>query len=217
MSPDPDTPAGWWHCRSLRDDGSVAAFTVVQSDRQADGTRVDLPEAQAAEAIGDGARCVARFDEQGDVSALEVQPSWAPRAPALWFAELPEPDAAPPATHLIAFTGAGVDPGRLLRTADLRGTGVRSDDQLGAIHWWVGTGEIDQIYVSPTARRQQIATALLMAAGTLAVARGWGRIWSDGQRTALGDRLAQRPDWRHRADELTHLAPPMTPFDERDD
>ncbi len=215
MSPDADTPAGWWHCRSLRDDDSVATFTVVQSDRHADGICVDLPPAQAAAEIGDGARCVARFDDHGAVSAIVVQPSWAPHAPALWFVELPEPEASPPATHLIAFTGAGIDAGSLLRTDDLRGTGITSNGQLASIHWWVGTGEIDQIYVSPPARRQHIATALLMAAGTLAVARGWGRLWSDGQRTALGDRLAQRPDWSHRAEELTHLAPPMTPFDQR--
>lgn len=217
MSPEAAAPAGWWHCRTLRADGSVATFTVVQSDRHPDATVVDLPGPEAAAEIGDGARCIAHVGDDGAVTDLQVQPTWAPRAPALWFVELPQPDAAPPTTHVVAFTGAGIDPGRLLRTDDLRGTGVRSADQLAAIRWYVGTGEIDQIYVAPAARRQQIATALLMAAGTLAVVRGWARLWSDGQRTALGDRLAQRPDWKHRADELTHLAPPMTPVDERDE
>ena len=45
---------------------------------------------------------------------------------------------------------------------------------------------------------------------------GTRRLWADGQRTADGDRLRNaNPDWAPRAADLTHLAPPMTPFDQR--
>jgi GNAT superfamily N-acetyltransferase len=217
LSTDPASPPGWWHCRGLRADGSVATFTVCASDRHADGTCVDVPQDHAATEIGDAARCVAELSPDGRVTTLAVQPGWAPKAPPLWFAELDQPEGTPPSVHLLAFSGHDVAPGTLLDRVTLRDVAVRSGDQLAALHWFVGTGEIDQVYVAPAARRRQIATALLMAAGTLAVARGWARLWSDGQRTALGDRLAQRPDWTHRAADLTHLAPPMTPPDQRDE
>jgi hypothetical protein len=63
------------------------------------------------------------------------------------------------------------------------------------VRWYQGTGEVDQVYVAPTQRRQGIG--------------------SDGQRTALGDRWRSTSDWAHRTAPLNHLAPPMTPLDQR--
>jgi GNAT superfamily N-acetyltransferase len=83
------------------------------------------------------------------------------------------------------------------------------------VRWYQGTGEVDQVYVAPTQRRQGIGSAIIMAAGTLAVARDWPRLWGDGQRTALGDRWRSTSDWAHRTAPLNHLAPPMTPLDQR--
>ncbi len=205
-----------WACSALRPDGSVSACYGVNSSRFADRERVTLPEVDAIDAIGDDAVCVVRIDERGRARAIEVAARLAPSLPAVWWAELPEHEGKPPAVNLLAFVGHGVEPSSLLTREELREVPVESNDQLGALRWYPGTGEVDQVYVAPHARRRHVATALIAAGGTLTASRGWASFWSDGQRTAEGNRLVEaHPLWSHRAGELTHLAPPMTPFDER--
>ncbi len=214
----PQVPlGGFWHCRSLRADGSVAAFAVVRSERHADGERIDLPEHDAAAQIGHDALCVIKIDPSGRIERLAPTPLAAPKAPPLWFAEFTQPDDRPPAVGLMAFTGHDVAAGTLVDRAELRGLSVTGADQLGALRWWPESGEVDQIYVSPKWRRRSIGTALLVAGGSLSVARGGHRLWGDGQRTSDGERMRKASQWSHRAEPLTNLAPPMTPFDERDD
>lgn len=212
--PDPTTGRGWWKCRALRPDGEPAWLAHVGSALHSDEVWIELPELAAADLIGDDAVCIARYHD-GLVTRLEVTSRGAPKAPPLWFAELTEPDASPPAVSLVAFSGHGVDAGSLLDRVALRETAVASGDQLGALRWYPATGEVDQAYVAPDWRRRSIGSALVVAGGTLAVARGWSRLWGDGQRTALGDRWRSASPWAHRAATLTHLAPPMTPFDQR--
>lgn len=204
-----------WHVRALRPDGSAAWAAVVQSPRHPDGTNLELPEAEAVEHVGEHAVGYARYGADGTVVGLEVTADAAPKAPPLWFAELREPSATPPATVLVAFTGHGVQPGSLLDRHALRQVAVTSDDQLGAFRWIPHSGFGDQVYVSPQWRRRTIGTGLLAAAGTLTFARGWPRLWGDGQRTAEGDRMRQTARWAHLSEDLTHLMPPMTPVDER--
>jgi GNAT superfamily N-acetyltransferase len=187
---------------------------VPSSTHHEDGVRVELSEPAATDAVGDDAVCVAHYGD-GLVTALSVTSRAAPKAPPLWFAELTEPTAAPPAVSLVAFSGHRVTPGTLLDRAALGEVAVASRDQLAAVRWYPATGEVDQIYVSPAWRRRSIAGAIIMAAGTLSVARGWPRLWGDGQRTAMGERWRNAGPWAHRAATLSHLAPPMTPFDER--
>lgn len=212
--PDPGN-GGLWQCRALRADGSPAWLAVVWSTDRPDGERVDLPEAEASELIGDRTLCSARYNDAGAVISLFVTPLGASKAPPMWFAELTEPDATPPAISLVAFTGHHVDAGTLLDREHLQEVAVVSSDQVGAVRWYPATGEIDQVYVAPASRRQTIGSALVVAAGTLNVARDRARVWTDGQRTAMGDRMSKASPFRHRAAELTHLAPPMTPFDQR--
>lgn len=190
-------------------------FAIVLSSRHHDGTRVEVPERDAQDEVGDDAMCIARYDDDGAVVSLAVTGLAAPKSPPLWFAELSESEASPPAISLVAFSGHGVDAERLLDRAALREASVVSADQLGAARWYPATGEVDQIYVAPTWRRRSIGSALAIAVGTLSLARGWPRIWGDGQRTAVGDRWRNASPWAHRMADLTHLAPPMTPFDER--
>ncbi len=204
---------GLWQCVAVRAEGTPAWFAVVWSAHLPDDQRVELPEADALEVIGDRAMCIARYDDDNNVASLAVTPLLAPKAPPLWFAEIPEPDGAPPASSLVAFSGHDVDPGSLLDSEGLRTVTVRSSDQVAAIRWYPSTGEADQIYVAPDRRRQSIGTAIPLAASTLNLARGLPRLWGDGQRTAMGDRLAKASPYSHRFAELTHLAPPMTPFE----
>jgi GNAT superfamily N-acetyltransferase len=186
----------------------------VQSDRYPDGTRVELSEDEAIEQIGADAVSYARYDDEQQVVRLEVTTRGAPKAPPMWFVEVRESTARPPAINLMAFTGHGVEPGTLVAHTDVTSTGVTTADQLGAIRWYPATGEIDQIYVTPSWRRRSIGTVLVIVGTTLSVARDWPRFWTDGQRTELGERMRAASEWGHRAAELTNIAPPMTPPDD---
>jgi GNAT superfamily N-acetyltransferase len=212
---EPGRPAIFWHLRAVDEDGRPAWLALVWSDRHPDGTYVELPVAEAEAALDGDAVCIARYDD-GAVTGLQIYPVIETPAPPLWFAELAEPDASPPATVLVAFSGHGVEEGTLLDRAGLADVPVKSADQLGAIRWYPATGEVDQVYVSPAHRRRHIGSALIAASGTLGRARGWPPQWGDGQRTADGERWRNASPWAKGAADLTHLAPPMTPMDQRD-
>jgi GNAT superfamily N-acetyltransferase len=201
----------WWQCIALRPDGSRAWFAVVWSARHPDGTRVELPEDEARRLVGADAVCTAAFDAAGRVSRLLVGERGAPKAPPLWFVEVRESAATPPAVSLVAFTGHGVAPGTLLGDTDLGNTSATSADQVGAVRWYPASGEVDQIYVQPQWRRRNLGGALIAAAAALSYARDWPRLWSDGQRTELGEAFRNASPWRHRTQDLSHLRPPMTP------
>jgi GNAT superfamily N-acetyltransferase len=203
--------ASWWQCVIRGSGNEPDRFVTVQSTRYPDGTRVELAPVMASTQIGEAAVCVITFGEGGRVVGLHVQPWFAPKAPPLWFAELRESTATPPAVSLVAFTGTGAPVNALIDEADLRNLPVRSSDQLGALRWYPASGEVDQVYVQPAWRRRSIASALLAAAASLSVARDWPRFWGDGQRTELGEDLRNGRSWRGRAADLTHTAPPMTP------
>jgi GNAT superfamily N-acetyltransferase len=209
---DPPGRAGsWWQCVVRGDDGELDRLVVVASTRYPDDARIELSEDMAAVQIGDRASGTARFGTDSRVDRLEVAPRVAPAAPPTWFAELRESTAQPPAVNLLAFTGHGQPAGTLVDGTALAELPVVSRDQLAAVRWYPSTGEVDQVYVQPAWRRHGLATVLIMAAKTLCAAREWPRLWGDGQRTALGEQLRNASLWRHRAADLTHVAPPMTP------
>ncbi len=176
---------------------------------------VELPENQAREAARQGAISYARIGPDSQVTRLEATERFAPKAPPLWYAELKEPSKSPPATNLVAFSGHGVDPGTFLDRKRLREVGVTDGDQLAAFRWYPDSGFADQLYVAPQWRRHTIGSAILAAAGALGVARGWPRLWTDGQRTSDGERMRAASSWTHLTQELSHLRPPMTPAREQ--
>lgn len=184
------------------------------SDRFPDGTFVDVEGDGPLTPVTAGWCCAVAL-EDGRATHLLVAPGVARAADRLWFVEVPESWADPPAVHLMAFTGHVQPRGRLLDTAALAGLGGTdgAPEQLGAVRWFPATGEVHQIYVQPAHRRQGVASALLHAAGVLSVARGWGRLWGDGQRTEMGEQFRNASYWRGRGADLTHLSPPMTPAD----
>ncbi len=202
---------GHWRCLSVDADGMWLSLTVVRSRRHPDRALVELGADEAAEQIGDDALCVCSYNAERDVTGVRVTALGAPKAPPLWFAEIRESAAHPPAVHLMTFTGHGVREGELLDESRVAEVGVASDDQLGAVRWYPATGEVDQIYVQPQWRRRSVASALTMAGTTLSRARNWPAFWGDGQRTDLGEQWRSAQTWRDRAAPLTHVAPPMTP------
>ena len=216
MPADPSVPVPAaetrWQCDIAAHDDEPRRLVVVQSSQYADGARVQLAGSSARSAIADRGWCVVTYAEDRIV-AVSPTALAAPKAPPLWFAELRESGARPPAVNLLAFTGHGRAAGVLLDAGQLTNVDVTTVDQLGALRWYPATGEVDQLYVQPDWRRRSIAGALIAAAGGLTLARDWPRLWTDGQRTAMGEALRNSSTWRHRAEPLTHLAPPMTPVD----
>jgi len=210
-APDPTVRTGWWQCRAVDADRVPAWFAVVWSDRHPDGHRLELVDAAAQREVDDDAMAVATYGAEGEVTGLRLGPRAAPAPLGVWFAGYRETSATPPAVSLMAFAGHGVAAGALVDEAGLAELPVETEDQLAAVRWYPGTGEVDQIYVRPDRRRQRLGNALIGAAATLSYARGWPRLWSDGQRTALGEQFRNASPWQHRTAELTHLAPPMTP------
>lgn len=136
-------------------------------------------------------------------------------AAGLWYVEVPEPDADPPAVSLIAYDTEQVAAGSVIDNDTFEPLDVRNDDQVGAVRWFPGTGQVDQIYVAPRRRRQGIATTLLYAASAHLVASGSPqRLWSAGDRTDLGEALARGLPHPQRVQARRSVAAPMTPADQ---
>ena len=201
----------WWYAEVEASADRPPRLVSVSSTRHPDGQRVAVSAADVDEQIGADADCWVSYGWAGQVTGLQVTARVAPRAPALWFLEVRESATQPPAVNLLAFSEPGVTPGGLLDLAAFSNTDIDGSAQLGAIRWYPATGEVDQIYVAPEMRRRSIGSALISASATLSVARGWPRLWGDGQRTELGEQFRNGHTWWFRAAELTHVAPPMTP------
>lgn len=209
----------WWWCRVLDADGTPQRLVVVSSTKHPHLAVVEVTTAQA-EAEIDGCGIVEAHYRDGAVDQLIV-PGWlVPKAPPLWFLELVGlPSASPssttpddPSSHLMAFPATdGLPAHRLLAPSELGDTQLRSEDQVAAIEWNPRTGEVLQIYVDPARRRQGLATAIGLAAAVLARARNRPDVWSDGQRTELGEKWRQGGFWKDYIGEQTHVLPPMTP------
>lgn len=204
-----EPPVRWWYARVAPSGGQPGWVIAVASDAYPDGALVHVA-AQDAPGVTAG-WCAAAAMSGARVIGLRVAESLVPEAPPLWFAEVRESQRTPPATNLLAFSGHGQPAGILHDEGDLTNVSVGTADQVGAVRWYPATGEVDQLFVAAEHRRRGIGTALVHAAGVLGAARGWPILWGDGQRTALGERFRDASYWRHRAAELTHLAPPMTP------
>ena len=212
----PQRSSSYWQALVRGVDGEPDRIVLVDTTEHPDGVRLELSAAEAA-GILEPVIVATAVIRQGLVTELLIGSGFAPKAPPLWFVEAPEPEAQPQATNLMAFaapvptTSGGPGTGTLVRADALNDMALTGVDQVGAVRWYPASGMIDQIYVAPDRRRQHVATALLAAAGTLSVTRDWPRLWTDGERTALGEELRNARPWADRAADLTHLAPPMTP------
>jgi GNAT superfamily N-acetyltransferase len=195
-----------WYSRRLIADSRVREICLHFGAEHEDGAVVDTPSADTRPIVT--ARVLG-----ADVLSVRVDRTVAPRVPAMWFVAQPEPAAQPPAMNLVAFDTPHQPEGAVVSAAAFTAMPVRSSRQLAAVRWFTGTGQVHQVYVAPTARRRGIATVLLLAAGTYAVASGWPRLWGNGERTDLGEALVTggHDVIRRRAVTRTRVLPPMTP------
>jgi GNAT superfamily N-acetyltransferase len=196
---------GWWARLRGTEPGSTGATLVaVMSEEFPPRTVVDLPGTQRPS----GWRIAVRSDADGRVRAIETG---LPHAPLLWYVEVPEPDAAPAATTLIAFSDDRHPEGALLGAAEAQADGVSSADQVAAFRWWPGTGLVHQVFVVPRHRRRGVGLKLGHVAFGLQRARGLPGLHGDGYRTRLGEEfrkgLPSYGAWR--VAPWSHEVPPM--------
>lgn len=228
MPPRPGRVPVWW-LRSERDatdpaaGGRTVVVHAVATDERPDRSVVDVRDLPPGRAASAGR--LARLEMRADtLQLLRVEPlgEAAQGAPRLVLLERVLRDA-PVRAELMAFRhddvarraealGVEVRAGTVLTAADAARLGLVSADQVGAVGWRAGTGEVLEIYVDPAHRRRRVATLLLVAAEGTAAARGWPRLWGGGVRTALGETMLARLRWGvGRLAPLTAVAPPMTP------
>ncbi len=171
----------WWG--RLTQDDRTSLVAVLSADFPA-GTLVDLP----GDRRPPGWQVAVVSGSDGDPVAVEVA---LPGAPLLWYVELPEPDAALPATTLVAFSDTRYADGRLLGPREARAAAIAADGQVAALRWWPGSGLVHQVYVGSDHRRRGVASKLVRAAFGLQAARGLPPLHGDGRRTDLGERWRQ--------------------------
>ena len=202
------TLVAWW--ARLSDPGepgrpATRTLVGVLSDEFPAHTLVDLP----GDHRPSGWIVAVRTDPaSGRALTVDVR---LPHAPLLWYVEVGEPDADPPATTLVAFSDPRYPDGTVLAGSEARAAGVLGEQQVAALRWWPHLGLANQIYVAPAHRRRGIAAKLGHAAFALQRARELPDLHADGRRTDLGE------NWREglpayvawRLAPRTHRLPPM--------
>jgi hypothetical protein len=138
---------------------------------------------------------------------------WNERTAKLWWVEVPETSADPPALNIVAYDAPVLAPGTIIDDSAFTSLPVQASMQVGAFRWWPSTGEVHQMYVAPGRRRQGVAIAIGMFTWVYGWLREWPAQYTGGYRTDLGEALLEgvKPYWSERMGPRTHISPPMTP------
>lgn len=198
------TPRNFLYVRRGRLASGLWDVAAYGDDSVADGTVVEGEPEQPGEP----------FWSVGEASPgllhVEVGREVLPERPDLWFVSVDEPRASPAATNLVAFGGGRFPAGTVISQYTFATARVPNGEQAGAVRWYPRDGLVHQIFVSPSWRRQFVASTLLYTADAVHQAKGWaGKVHADGRRTALGQVLAAGLRHPNRARALTEEMPPM--------
>jgi GNAT superfamily N-acetyltransferase len=212
-TPRPGPPFRVWYARRREPGGDGFTVTAIQGDRHPDRTVVDT-DTNTDNLEAEGRPLYRARYRDGWMVQVTVEPSLVPEAPALWYVEVGEPEAEPPAMVLVAFATDHFPDGTVMAASALDEHGLERDHQIGALRWWVLTGQVHQIYVAPSARRRGVGTKLSLAGAAYCRGPGWPSLWGTGEVTDLGEAWIDRAVWRGRVEQRSRRVPPMTPDDE---
>lgn len=151
------------------------------------------------------------YRPDGEMTRAVIAAEFQKGAVDLWYCELPEPDAEPPATNLVAFSSSDWPDGTVVAADALLEREVDLREQVGALRWWVRTGQVHQIYVAAHMRRRKIATKLVLTGAAMTVGRRWPSLWATGELTDLGHQFVSGAVWSSRVAPRSRHLPPMTP------
>ena len=193
---DSQRAVGVWALRTSTLPGGRFELVGLLSDHHPDGASVG-PGPDPSDFPGAVELLSVRMD--AELRPRVVIAPWVfPDAPELWFVEDDASTTARSMHSLAAFPGGRLPDGTIVTNAAFFTMPVRSDEQVGAVRWDTGTGEVDQIYVSPALRGSDVAKKLLMVAGAFHAHRSWpGKIHVGGRRSddveaMVQDRTPQR-------------------------
>lgn len=195
-----------WYRREALQPSGLWTVTAHQNDDHADGEVVDGQFAPA------GSPWIWRTREpEHGILAVDIAPELQEHAPPLWYVNVDEPTAKPPATNLVAFPTDDYAPGTIVSRYTFATAGVDNALQAGALRWY-RTGIVHQVFVAQEWRRKFVASMLLYAGSAFHQANGWpGYLRSDGRRTDLGEQFAAGARHPQRFAALDTTMPPMDP------
>lgn len=197
MPASPPRRTAWFFRHSqTAPDGTVDTVLAGFTDgREADEARIDWPGSREELVAAPGA--FGRVHSQtvgGHLSATHVDlaPDAAEAgvgaAPPLAYVVVQEVEAAPQAVTMLAFSGQLAD-GTVLGPDAAQRLGLREQDQVAAVRWLAGSGQVHQLFVQPAWRRQRIGVKLLLAGELVRAAHGWPRLCGGEIRTGMGEAL----------------------------
>jgi hypothetical protein len=130
-------------------------------------------------------------------------------APELWFVLIMEPDADPLAANLVGFATDHFPDGTVVDSAAASVAGATAEDQVAALRWFPGSGQVHQVFVAPDWRRRHVAVKMHMVAEMIRAGRGWPAIRGGEIRTELGDAYITSLGISPRITPRVASAPPM--------
>jgi GNAT superfamily N-acetyltransferase len=211
----PGRPFRVWYARRPEPGGDGFTLTAIEGDRHPDRSVVDVDTDNLADAAaGEGRPLYRARYRDGWMVQVTVEASLVPAAPSLWYVEVGEPEAGPPAMILVAFATDHLPDGTVVASSALDELGLERDNQMAALRWWVLTGQVHQIYVAPSARRRGVGTKLALVGAAYCRGPGWPSLWGTGEVTDLGEAWVSRAVWSGRVEARSRHLPPMTPKEE---
>lgn len=179
-----------WVLRTAALSGGRFEVVSLISNHYPDGTVID-PGPRPEDFPGALELSSLRLDASGRPVATVA--SWATSdAPSLWYVEM---DASTPNRSMhsvIAFDTGHLPEGTFVSNAAFFTMPVRSNQQIGAVRWDTVTGEIDQAFVAPETRRQQVARKMIVAAAAFGRYRGWsGKMHVGGRRGDVVEQILE--------------------------
>jgi hypothetical protein len=187
------------------------SLVLVNSDRFADGTPVDLSAQNSRGRRPAGWLVDVRYRAcEGRILRIDVADCVAAPEPPLWFAEIGHATSGVPSVSLVAFAGGAYPAGSLVGPHDVARRGMRMSDRVGEIRWWTRSGVVETVTVEPVFRRQGIGRVLVTVAEGVRAVRSWAPLTTDGRLTDSGAGwLDGAPAyWRPRLAERTAHLPP---------
>lgn len=150
------------------------------------------------------------IDRNGMVR-IKRQMGQAPDSPSMWFVSVDDSRATGLDTRsLVAFDTDHFPDGTIIDEMEFVLLPVTNEQQIAAIQWRTSTGTVEQIYVTPDARRQDIGRRMGHAAGQFHQLNDWsGVVRASGRRTVLGQQFTVGQILPSRVTEHTELSPPM--------